>query len=136
VLAEGGLVDLFPAPPEPLVVEGPAEPLLPVGSVLEIAPSASENVESTSPKVAVASPEVDHPQTSPAETDHSVVTTTAVPTESPSGDTYVVKSGDTLSDIAESIYGQSRRYLDLYRANRDVLSDPDDLPVGTTLRLP
>ena len=50
--------------------------------------------------------------------------------------TYVVKSGDTLSGVSYQMYGTIRRYLDVYRANTDVLSDPNDLPVGTTLRIP
>lgn len=49
---------------------------------------------------------------------------------------YLVKSGDTLSEIALSYYG-SMRYADLiYEANGDVMRSRDDLRLGATLRLP
>ena len=47
-----------------------------------------------------------------------------------------VRDGDTLSSVAERALGDADRWTDLYRANRDQLSDPDDLPVGLSLRLP
>ncbi|MGI3783153.1 MAG: LysM peptidoglycan-binding domain-containing protein [Janthinobacterium lividum] len=47
-----------------------------------------------------------------------------------------VRSGDTLTSIAERRLGDAHRWTELYRANRDRLSDPDELPVGLTLRLP
>lgn len=50
--------------------------------------------------------------------------------------TYVVKTGDTLSGVSLAVYGTTRRYLEIFQANRDVLRDPDDLPVGTSLRIP
>ncbi|QDU38140.1 LysM domain/BON superfamily protein [Maioricimonas rarisocia] len=50
--------------------------------------------------------------------------------------TYTVQYGDTLSGLAIRFLGTSRRYLDLYEANRDVLASPDDLRVGMTLRIP
>jgi nucleoid-associated protein YgaU len=47
-----------------------------------------------------------------------------------------VRSGDTLTSIAERALGDAGRWTELYRANRDQLSDPDELPVGLSLRLP
>ena len=47
-----------------------------------------------------------------------------------------VRGGDTLSSIAERALGDADRWDELYRANRDQLSDPDVLPVGLSLRLP
>ena len=47
-----------------------------------------------------------------------------------------VRSGDTLSSIAGRMLGDPDRWDELYRANRDQLSDPDALPVGLSLRLP
>lgn len=49
---------------------------------------------------------------------------------------YVVRSRDTLSGIAVKFYGDGNRYLDVYRANRDLLAHPDALQVGQTLRIP
>ena len=47
-----------------------------------------------------------------------------------------VRTGDTLTSVAERALSDPDRWTELYRANRDQLSDPDDLPVGLTLRLP
>ena len=47
-----------------------------------------------------------------------------------------VHSGDTLTSLAERTLGDADRWPELYRANRDQLSDPDALPVGLPLRLP
>lgn len=49
---------------------------------------------------------------------------------------YTVRSGDTLSGIAQQFYG-SVRYVDLiYESNRDRLRNRDDLRLGQVLRLP
>jgi len=50
--------------------------------------------------------------------------------------TYRVKSGDTLSGIAQRFLGNSLRYRDIYEANRDVLNDPHDLRPGMVIRIP
>lgn len=49
---------------------------------------------------------------------------------------YRVKPGDTLSRIAQSYYGSVRHADFIFRANRDILSSPDSLRVGQTLKLP
>jgi nucleoid-associated protein YgaU len=49
---------------------------------------------------------------------------------------YTVRDGDTLYSIARKIYNDASRWIDIYRANRSVLSDPDALKSGLTLRLP
>ena len=54
------------------------------------------------------------------------------------GTTYTVKSGDMLSKIAAKHYGSSsRRIVDaIYDANRDVMSSPNHMVAGRTIRLP
>jgi hypothetical protein len=52
------------------------------------------------------------------------------------GQTYIVRPGDTLGSISTRFYGSSRRYMDIYNANRDVLSSPSSIRVGQTLRIP
>lgn len=47
-----------------------------------------------------------------------------------------VKSGDTLFDIAARHYGTGTEWKQIYEANRDVLSAPNRLKVGQTLRVP
>lgn len=49
---------------------------------------------------------------------------------------HVVQEGETLFSIARLHYGDGERFYDIYLANRDVLSSPDRLPTGVSLRLP
>jgi nucleoid-associated protein YgaU len=50
--------------------------------------------------------------------------------------TYIVQSGDTLSKIAKEYYGDANRYMDIFNANRDKLSDPNKIQVGQELVIP
>jgi len=50
---------------------------------------------------------------------------------------YTVRSGDTLSTIAQTLYRQGSRWRDIYDANRTAIGwDPDRLKVGMRLRIP
>jgi nucleoid-associated protein YgaU len=49
---------------------------------------------------------------------------------------YTVKSGDTLGSIARSQLGNESRYQEIFNANRHLLSNPDAIDVGQTLRIP
>ena len=49
---------------------------------------------------------------------------------------YEVKSGDTLSGIAESMYGDASKYPQIFEANRPMLSDPDKIYPGQKLVIP
>jgi len=49
---------------------------------------------------------------------------------------YVVKDGDTLTKIADEVYGQSKRWKDIYEANRDVIKNPDFIYIGWKLKIP
>ena len=49
---------------------------------------------------------------------------------------YVVKSGDTLSAIAKEAYGNANAYLKIFEANKPMLSDPNKIYPGQTLRIP
>ena len=60
----------------------------------------------------------------------------APPAAGPTYRTYTVRSGDNLSKIAERELGSSQRYLELFRLNRDVLDNPDDLTLGMKLKIP
>ena len=51
-----------------------------------------------------------------------------------SGDTYVVRKGDTLKSISERLLGSSARWKDLAASNPKL--DPNHISVGTTLQLP
>jgi LysM repeat protein len=49
---------------------------------------------------------------------------------------YTVKSGDTLSKIAQHFYGNSGDYMKIFNANQDKLSDPDKIFPGQQLNIP
>lgn len=53
-----------------------------------------------------------------------------------SGRTYTVRSGDTLSAIAEKFYGKAGAYHKIFDANRDKLDDADHIEVGQELVIP
>ena len=50
--------------------------------------------------------------------------------------TYVVKSGDSLSKIAKREYGNANEWKRIFEANKDVLTDPDKIYPGQTLKIP
>jgi nucleoid-associated protein YgaU len=49
---------------------------------------------------------------------------------------HVVKKGDTLSEIAQDMLGKASRYPEIFEANRPMLSHPDKIYIGQTLRIP
>ena len=49
---------------------------------------------------------------------------------------YTVVSGDTLSKIAKATYGDAKKYPVIFEANRPMLTHPDKIYVGQTLRIP
>jgi nucleoid-associated protein YgaU len=49
---------------------------------------------------------------------------------------YTVKSGDTLSKIAKEHYGNANAYMQIFEANKPMLSHPDKIYPGQTLRIP
>jgi nucleoid-associated protein YgaU len=60
----------------------------------------------------------------------------AVGSGSQAGQTYTVKSGDTLSKISKQFYGNANEYMRIFYANRDKLRDPDKIQVGQELTIP
>ncbi len=49
---------------------------------------------------------------------------------------YTIVSGDTLSKIAKSYYGDATAYPKIFEANRQVIKDPDKIYVGQKIRIP
>ena len=49
---------------------------------------------------------------------------------------YTVKSGDTLSKIAQHELGDASAYMDIFNLNKDQLSDPDKIKPGQVLKVP
>jgi peptidoglycan hydrolase-like protein with peptidoglycan-binding domain len=49
---------------------------------------------------------------------------------------YVVQSGDTLSEIAEQLFGDANRWHEIFDLNGEIVSDPDRIVPGQVLTLP
>jgi nucleoid-associated protein YgaU len=50
--------------------------------------------------------------------------------------TYHVQPGDNLSNISKQFYGDANKYMKIYEANKDKMSDPDHVRAGTDLIIP
>jgi nucleoid-associated protein YgaU len=49
---------------------------------------------------------------------------------------YTVVAGDTLRGLAQRFYGDETQWLVIFNANRDQLSNPDEIFPGPVLRIP
>ncbi len=58
------------------------------------------------------------------------------PPSGPVDGTYTVQPGDTLSKIAQKVYGDFRQWPLIFEANRDKLTSPSLIRVGMELRIP
>lgn len=54
----------------------------------------------------------------------------------PTTSTHTIKSGDTLWAIAAKYLGSGSRYKEIVEANKDKVSDPNRVPIGTVLKIP
>lgn len=52
------------------------------------------------------------------------------------GTYYMVRRGDTLSEIAERVYGRNARFRDIFEANRGRLLSPEEITRGDVIFLP
>jgi nucleoid-associated protein YgaU len=50
--------------------------------------------------------------------------------------TYTVAAGDSLSKIAKQFYGNANEYMKIFDANKDKLTDPNNIKVGQQLVIP
>lgn len=57
-------------------------------------------------------------------------------TNAPTTSNYTIKQGDTLWAIAAKYLGSGARYKDIVEANKDKVSDPNRVPIGTVLKIP
>ena len=73
------------------------------------------------------------------ETANTTEVEASIPAASPTdwgSRTYTVVSGDTLSAIAKSMYGNANKYHQIFEANKPMLSSPDKIYPGQVLRIP
>lgn len=90
--------------------------------------------EDAADSITVAGPE---PAPSPARTPETAGADEqpVIPGESGSR-TYTVQSGDTLWKISLEMYGDGERYLEIFEANSDLLTSPDQIFPGQELVIP
>lgn len=55
---------------------------------------------------------------------------------SPTGRSYTVQKGDSLSKIAKREYGDAQQWRKIYEANRDLIANPDLIYPGQVFRIP
>jgi LysM repeat protein len=102
---------------------GKAAPAMAIAGVLVAAPQAHAAVKTT--KTATV-----------AEHDIRTTTTALVRADQPATRSYTVRSGDTLSSIAERYYHVAGDWTWIYAANKAEISDPNDIYVGERLTIP
>ena len=49
---------------------------------------------------------------------------------------HTVVAGDTLSKLAKEYLGDAKRYMEIFNANTDTLTNPDMIKVGQKLNIP
>ena len=49
---------------------------------------------------------------------------------------YVVEKGDTLGKISKHFFGEPGKYMQIFEANKGILSNPDLIEVGQELVIP
>ena len=54
----------------------------------------------------------------------------------PEARSYVVKAGDTLSQIAKELLGDADRWPEILAANKDTIKDADEIKPGQELKIP
>ena len=62
--------------------------------------------------------------------------TVKVVEEVPAFTFYTIKSGDSLSKIAKSVYGDAMKWQTLFEANKEVIKNPDLIYPGQQIRVP
>ena len=72
-------------------------------------------------------------RTDPTPTDSVVV---APPPKAVEEIYITIKKGDRLADYAREHYGNKKFWIYIYLANEEKITNPDNVPIGTTLRVP
>lgn len=76
-----------------------------------------------------------NPTTAPALRVIREATTTVALAQKSAVSTYKVRAGDSLRQIAQRFLGSKSKWKKLHDLNRSIIDDPDNLKVGTVLRL-
>jgi len=112
--------------------------LFAVGVSLLVGACASDDIRPVPTEAlgTVGRPLLATPSSSPSVSPSSLASPSPSPSAVAAGQTYTVKSGDTLTTIAEQFYGDASRWQVIFEANRDTLPSPNSLAVGMVIRIP
>ena len=158
IFANDSAADQLPAPTDhldwsqsemltDLQVKQDASPT-PIGSASSLAARRAMDENGNEPLERLASRTADESSSDlpPTESEVTYSTAGAAPSDSSSNlasnaapqqfTEYTVKFGDTLSEISERFLGSQGRYREIYDANKDRMSSPDQLKVGKAIRIP
>lgn len=104
----------------PVKFERLKEPPKPVEEIKEVPPERYHAGEIPGPE----HPASEHPQ--------------AISPEAPTGqfETYVVQKDDTLQKISTKFYGTTKKWMKIFKANKDKLKSPDRVRPGQEIRIP
>ena len=80
--------------------------------------------------------EVDAPPAPETQAAESAASQVAAAEPAPASTFYTVQSGDTLGKIAQAHYGDASKYPVIFEANQPMLTDPDKIYPGQSLRIP
>ncbi len=87
--------------------------------------------EPTTQPAEKSEPQISKIDAKPVERDNDFVEPGAMP-----GRTHLVQPKETLYGLAQRYYGNKNQWRRIYYANRNRLTDPNDLPVGIRLIIP
>lgn len=96
-------------------------------SLAEAQPPVDAPVAEPTPDMAAAQPEPMPESVSPPSDSYS--------TAGGSTGTHTVGRGETLMKIAFAVYGDLYKWRQIYEMNKDVISDPNNVPRGTVLKV-
>lgn len=60
----------------------------------------------------------------------------AIVAKEPSVEYYLIQKGDTLSKIAKQFYGDANAYQQIFKANKEVIQNPDKIFLGQKISIP
>jgi nucleoid-associated protein YgaU len=129
-----------PASPVVMEIAPPIPPaaqatVAPVAAEPAAAPSASELFmrDAAAPRIAAEYPAADGAEHVAA---YRPAASSETTTASAQSIEHTIVDGDTLSLLAKRYLGDANRWREIFEANRQVLSDPELLPIDAELRIP
>jgi nucleoid-associated protein YgaU len=87
------------------------------------------------PPLAESYPQAERPASSRWGTSMDMLLPVATPADE-TARSHKIVDGDTLAALAQRYLGSAARAEEIFKANRDVLNDPELLPIGAELKIP